>query len=237
MFFDEKLSKSTSTYNVTPGPYTSIADIVETMNTRIQEISNHNETCIRVKVSRRTQKVVIMLANDTSGLAFGSTDLGHTFCNNVGNKIWVLLIGKLLLIYNWLKIATFQPTFDKIYFFYRSSQPFSDVMQKEIQNLEFVQGVNFELFDSLKNNGTKYLLKFDVSCEEICVSKAFVGIVTAGRRRRLSTVYIEHHLFHQSKLARVVELQNTHIILFKSPRDVMQVFILGTQLVSWFRAS
>ena len=85
-FFDEKLSKSTSTCNLEPGLYTSITDIVEAMNRLIQERNNHNETCITVKVSRKTQKVVIMLANDTSGLAFCSTDLGHIFGNNVGKQ-------------------------------------------------------------------------------------------------------------------------------------------------------
>ena len=64
-FFDKKHSKSTSTYNLEPGLYTSITDIVEAMNTLIQERNNHNETCITVKVSRRTQKVVIMLAKNT----------------------------------------------------------------------------------------------------------------------------------------------------------------------------
>ena len=82
-FFDEKLSKSLSTYNMEPGLYTSITEIVEAMNKLIHERNNHNETCITVKVSRRTQKVVIMLANDNSGLAFCSTDLGHIFGNNV----------------------------------------------------------------------------------------------------------------------------------------------------------
>ena len=91
-FFDEKLSKSTSTYNLEPGLYTSITDIVEAMNRLIHERNNHNETCITVKVSRRTQKVVIMLANDTSRLAFCSTDLGHIFGNNVGNEFGVLMI-------------------------------------------------------------------------------------------------------------------------------------------------
>ena len=113
-------------------------------------------------------------------------------------------------------------------------------MQKEIENLELVQGVNFEFIDSLKNNGTKYLLIFDDSCEEICNSKAIVDIATAGRHRGLSTIYIKHNLFHQSKLGRDVELQNTHIVLFKSPRDVMQVTTLSTQLglgselVDWY---
>ena len=113
-------------------------------------------------------------------------------------------------------------------------------MQKEIENLEFVRGVNFEFTDPLKNNGTKNLLIFDKSCEEICNSKAFVDIATAGRHLGLSTTYIKHNLFHQSKLGRDVELQNTHIVLFKSPRDVLQITTLSTQLglgselVDWY---
>ena len=93
-FFNEKLSKSTSTYNLEPGLYTSITDIVEAMNTPIQERNKHNETCITVKVSRRSQKFAIMLANDSSGLAFCSTELGHIFGNNVGNEFGVLMKGK-----------------------------------------------------------------------------------------------------------------------------------------------
>ena len=104
-----------------------------------------------------------------------------------------------------------------------------------------MQGVNFEFIDSLKNNGTKYLLFFDDSCEEICNSKAFVDVATAGRHHGQSTIYIKHNIFHQSKLGRDVELQNTHIVPFKSPRDVMQVNTLSTQLglglelVDWYR--
>ena len=93
-FFDKKLSKSTSTYSIEPGIYTSITDIVEAMNTLIQGRNNHNETCITVKFSRKTQKVVIMLANEGSGLAFCSTDLSQIFGNNVGNEVGVLMIGK-----------------------------------------------------------------------------------------------------------------------------------------------
>ena len=85
------------------------------------------------------------------------------------------------------------------------------------------------------------MLNFDESCEEICSSKAFVDIAPTGRHRGLSTIYIKHNFFHQSKLGRDVELQNTHIVLFKSPCDVMQVTTLSTQLgfgsklVDWYR--
>ena len=114
-------------------------------------------------------------------------------------------------------------------------------MQKEIENLEFVQGVNFEFIDSLKNNGTNYLLIFDKSCGEICNSKAFDDIATAGRHLGLSTICIKHNLFQQIKLGRDVELQNTHIVLFMSPRDVMHVRTLsaqsglGSEQVDWYR--
>ena len=114
-------------------------------------------------------------------------------------------------------------------------------MPKEIKYLEFVRGVNFEFIPSLKNNGTKYLLIFDDSCETICVSKAFVDIATAGRRQGLGTIYIKHNFFHQRKLGRDAELQTTHIALFKSPREVKQITTLSTQLglgselVDWYR--
>ena len=52
---------------------------------------------------------------------------------------------------------------------------------------------------------------------------------------------LKHNHFHQSKLGRDVELQNTHIVLFKSPRDVMQLttvstkLALGSEQVDWYR--
>ena len=116
--------------------------------------------------------------------------------------------------------------------FYQFSQPPYDVMENE--SLAFVRGLKFELTDSLKSNATTYLLIFDNS-------KTFFDLATALRHRSLSTTYIKHNLFHQSKLERDVELENTHIVLFKSPLDVVQVTTLGAQLdlaselVDWCR--
>ena len=93
-FFDKKLYKSSKFYYLEPGIYPSITDINEAMNTRIQERYNHSENCITVKVSRIMRKVDIYLANERSGLAFFSTDLGHIFGSNVGNAFAVMLRGK-----------------------------------------------------------------------------------------------------------------------------------------------
>ena len=94
LFFDKNFSKSSEIYYLEPGHYPSITDFVEAMNILIQERHNHSENCIKVKVSRRTQKVEIYLANEGFCFAFFSTDLGHPFGSNVGNEFGVLLRGK-----------------------------------------------------------------------------------------------------------------------------------------------
>ena len=93
MFYDEKLSKTTEAYYLEPGLYSSIIDIVEPMNTIIQERNNHRDTCITIKVSRVTQKVKVYLAIEESSLAIFSTDLGHIF-GDVKNDLGILMSGK-----------------------------------------------------------------------------------------------------------------------------------------------
>ena len=93
-FFGQKLSKLSEFCYLEPGLYPSITGIVEAMNTVIQEIHKHSEKCITVEVSRRTKKVEIYLADEGSGLAFFSTDLGYNFGSNVGNEFGVMLRGK-----------------------------------------------------------------------------------------------------------------------------------------------
>ena len=71
------------------------------------------------------------------------------------NRFFISLLGpsdsgKTYLIHEWLKVGKFQPNFDKIYFFYQHPQPLYDIMQKEIDDLVSVQGVNFEFINSLK---------------------------------------------------------------------------------------
>ena len=77
-------------------------------------------------------------------------------------------------------------------------------MQKVTYKLEFVQVVNFEFVNSFKDNGTKYLLSFDDSCEDIWNSNAFVDSATAGSHRELTTNCNKQNLFDQSKLERDV---------------------------------
>ena len=71
---------------------------------------------------------------------------------------------------------------------------------------------------------------FDVSCEEIFNNKEFSNLATTGRHRNISVDYVKHNLFQQSRWSRAIDLNTTHIILFKSPRDTQQINFIGRQL-------
>jgi hypothetical protein len=139
--------------------------------------------------------------------------------------------GKTYLIFEMLRNGVFNPPFDKIFYFYQHHQScFNDAIFEFGNKLEFVEGVNFEFINSLPQDGTSYLLIFDDSCEEISKSREFQMLATAGRHRKISVIYVKHNLFHKSPLGRDIELQNTHMVLFKNPRDVQQIKVLSSQL-------
>ena len=103
---------------------------------------------------------------------------------------------------------------------------------KKFEILEVVQVANFEVFDWLKNHGTKYLLIFYSSCEDIA---------TTRRCRGLSVAYSNHNLFHQSELGQDIELQRTDILFFEILRlsDISSTLNaqlgLGSELFDGYR--
>ena len=86
-------------------------------------------------------------------------------------RVFKLVVGpseteKSQLLYSWLKNGTFNEIWQ--IFLDQHSQPLYNAMQKAIENLVLVHGVNFDFLFSFINNGTNYLLTFDNSCEETC---------------------------------------------------------------------
>ena len=136
--------------------------------------------------------------------------------------------GKTQLIFNMLLRKTFKPEFEKVYYFYKEWQPiFDEILHKRVAlNIEFLSNLDFELIKQLEN----CLLIFDDSCEEIYNSKEFVDLATSGRHKKRHVIYVKHNLYQQSKFSRTIDLNTTHIILFKSPRDIQQIKVFGKQL-------
>ena len=111
-----------------------------------------------------------------------------------------------------------------------SLQKYTTCILKKVSSHEVnVKFMKFNRFESLRNL-ENVLLVFDDSCEDIYNDKEFVRFVTAGRHRGIDVIYIKHNLFQQSRWSRTIDSNTSHIILFKSPRDVQQLDLLGRQL-------
>ena len=135
--------------------------------------------------------------------------------------------GKTRLIFKMLASpTTFKPALGKIYYFYKEYQPLFKEMQDKIEDIEFLPCLEFEMIKNLEN----CLLVFDDSCEEIYQEKEFVKLAVSGRHKKVNCIFVKHNLFHQSEWSRTIDLNTTHIILFKSPRDVQQIDVFGRQL-------
>ena len=85
-------------------------------------------------------------------------------------------------------------------------------MQRVIPGIESLKNSGIDITKNLSH----CLLIYDDSCEEIFNDKEFVKIATSGRHRKLHVIYGKHKLSHQSKWSRTIDLNTTHIILFKS---------------------
>ena len=133
--------------------------------------------------------------------------------------------GKTRLIFSMLASQTFHPGFSKVFYFYKEYQPLFSEMEKNL-NIEFVPCLDFDMIKNLED----CLLIFDDSCEEIYQEKEFVKLAVAGRHKKVHCIFVKHNLFHQSKWSRTIDLNTTHIVLFKSPRDLQQIDHFGRQL-------
>ena len=74
------------------------------------------------------------------------------------------------------------------------------------------------------------MIVFDDTCGETSNEKDFVILATAVRHKNVHVIFVEHNLFQQTKQSRTIDLNTTHLILFKSPRDIQQIDYLGRQL-------
>lgn len=133
--------------------------------------------------------------------------------------------GKTRLIFSMLASKTFHPSFKKTFYFYKEYQPLFKEMAEKLK-IEFIPCLDFTMIKQLQD----CLLVFDDSCEEIYQEKEFVKLAVAGRHKKVHCIFVKHNLFHQSKWSRTIDLNTTHIVLFKSPRDLQQIDHFGRQL-------
>jgi hypothetical protein len=153
--------------------------------------------------------------------------------------------GKTRLIFDMLTSGTFYKPFDKVYYFYRHQQPIYEDFRKSVVNIDFIQINNSEDFDIINSivenikgfvEGTevkeryKTLMIYDDIAEEILKNADFSNLVTAGRHKNISIIFIKHNVFQQGKHSVTIDKNTTQLVLMKSPRLGRQLKIIGFEL-------
>lgn len=120
---------------------------------------------------------------------------------------------------------------DNVVWCYSCYQPLYDELLKTIK-IKFVEGIPDTLYDDEllpphKNN----LLVLDdmlfAGSEHPEIARAFTQYT---HHRNLSVLYLVQNVFHQGKNSRTISLNANYMVLFKNPRDKLQINTLAQQM-------
>ena len=117
----------------------------------------------------------------------------------------------------------------KIYYFYNNWQK---KFEEEIStDVEFRQGLPTEQdFKSYPNDDQCIVVIDDLQVSAL--NNIFIANLFSreSHHRNISVILILQNLFHQGKYCQDISLNAHYFILFKNPRDIQQINLLGRQL-------
>ena len=129
---------------------------------------------------------------------------------------------------------------ERIIWCYSQWQPAYTQLLMMIPTIEFVKGIPESLEnDSYLDVNKRNLIVIDDQMIEAGKDNRIVDLFTKGsHHRKLSVIYIVQNLFHQGKGNRSISLNSHYLVLFKNPRDKLQILTLAKQMypseTAWF---
>ena len=125
----------------------------------------------------------------------------------------------------------FRPNFDCITYIFQHWQPVYDDIASKLKHNEinFLNGVDWKKL-AVMSNLKRNLLVFDDVFDELANSLEFLNLVGSGRHKNQHVIFLKHNLYQKSPNSKTIDLNLTHLLLLKSPRDINQIDCLGRQL-------
>ena len=121
---------------------------------------------------------------------------------------------------------------DRIIWCYSQWQPAYTQLLMMKPTIEFVQGIQSSLEnDTYLDVNIRNLIVIDDQIIEAGSDNRIVNLFTKGsHHRNLSVIYIVQNVFHQGKGCRSISLNSHYLVLFKNPRDKLQILTLAKQM-------
>lgn len=132
--------------------------------------------------------------------------------------------GKTTFVQELLRNQTemIDPNIERTFFCYSQWQE----AYQQIPGVDFCEGIiNFKELDSTKST----LVVIDDLMDSL--NEEVMNLFTKhSHHRNISVAYITQNMFQQSKFNRTMSLNASYMIVFKNPRDMIQIEVLGRQM-------
>ena len=141
--------------------------------------------------------------------------------------------GKTYHEYSSTKRSFSNPASRKFCTFINISKQYESLLlgcTREKVSIEFHQGLHWTAVDRSEAEKLKTLVVIDDLNQDACEDGTFLNLVVAGRHRKIHLMTLRHNIYQPAKNWKTIDLYVTQMILFKSPRDVEQIRVLGRQL-------
>lgn len=121
---------------------------------------------------------------------------------------------------------------DNIVWIYTSYQPMYDEMLRVNKNIKFIEGLPDSFEDeTLFPPQQSHLVILDDVLFQASDHPDTVKIFTQYRHHKnMSVMMLTQNLFQRGKFSRTISLNSTYMILFKNPRDKLQMNVLAQQM-------
>lgn len=130
---------------------------------------------------------------------------------------------------NYRRVLNFVP--ENIVWIYSNYQPLYSDLKKMNKNITFVEGLPDSFEDpELFPSHLSHLVILDDVMFQAADHPDVVKIFTQYRHHRNMSVFLlTQNIFHQGKYSRTIGLNSNYLVLFKNPRDKLQINILARQ--------
>ncbi len=135
--------------------------------------------------------------------------------------------GKTTWLKNVLQHGLISPAPTRIIWCYREWQPLYTEMLQHIPNITFVHGIQIPEVDP----SFTHLVVIDDLMIDASKDKDVSNMFTVGsHHKNMSIICLLQNLFYQGKENRTMSLNSHYLVLFKNPRDQLQVSCLARQM-------
>ena len=139
-----------------------------------------------------------------------------------GKTVWITLLLE--------KSKRIKPTPNTILYCYTHWQPKYDELKNVFADeIYFHKGLPTSILTNKFHNA---IVVLDDLMDLAMQDKMIMSVFTEGsHHKNISVIYIVQNLYHQGRNSRSINLNAQYLVLFKNPRDVLQIQTLARQVV------